>query len=70
MPNTYSQIYVHIIFTVKGRETFINESKREEIQMYITGIVTNKKQTFKEEYIEFLQKFEIDYDDKYLFEFY
>ena len=29
----------------------------------------HKKQTFKEEYIQFLQKFEIDYNKKYLFEF-
>jgi REP element-mobilizing transposase RayT len=29
----------------------------------------HKKQTFKEEYIQFLQKFEIDYNEKYLFEF-
>ncbi len=27
------------------------------------------KQTFKEEYLSFLKKFEIEYDDKYLFEF-
>ena len=30
----------------------------------------HKKQTFKEEYVEFLSKFEIDFEDKYLFEFY
>ena len=30
----------------------------------------HKKQTFKEEYIQFLTKFEVDYDTKYLFEFY
>jgi REP element-mobilizing transposase RayT len=30
----------------------------------------HKKKIFKEEYIEFLAKFEIEYDEKYLFEFY
>ncbi len=30
----------------------------------------HKKKTFKQEYIEFLKKFEIEYDEKYLFEFY
>jgi hypothetical protein len=30
----------------------------------------HKKQTFKEEYIALLKKFEIDYDEKYLFEWY
>ncbi len=152
MPNTYSQIYIQIVFAVKGREHFIKESFREELQKYITGIVSNKKQklyaiycmpdhchllvsikpdisisdlvrdikanssafikekrfapelfswqegfgafsyskyqshqvvdyiinqpvhhtkrTFKEEYVDFLNKYEIDYNEQYLFEFY
>lgn len=152
MPNSYSQIYIQIVFAVKGRECFIKESFREELQKYIAGIVSNKKQklyaiycmpdhvhlfvsmtpalalsdfvrdvkansssfikekkwvnskfnwqegygafsyhkneakdvvsyilnqpehhkkmTFKTEYIDFLEKFEIEYDEKYLFEFY
>src|SRR5687767_10440314 len=44
MPNTYSQIYIQMIFAVKGRECFIKESFREELQKYISGIVSNKKQ--------------------------
>jgi REP element-mobilizing transposase RayT len=151
MPNTYSQLYIQIVFAVKGRQAFIKESFREEVQKYISGIIAVKKQklyaiycmpdhthilvsmkpdiavsdlvrdiksnsssfvkvkgfvkdfswqagfgafsysksqsknvvnyilnqpqhhkkkTFKEEYIEFLEKFEIDYNEKYLFEFY
>jgi len=30
----------------------------------------HKKKTFKEEYLEFLRRFEVDYDEKYLFEWY
>jgi putative transposase len=30
----------------------------------------HKKETFRQEYIEFLEKFEIEYEEKYLFEFY
>ncbi len=30
----------------------------------------HKKQTFRNEYLSFLKKFEIDYDEKFLFEFY
>ena len=151
MPNTYSQLYIQIVFAVHGRKSLIKESIREELQKYISGIVSNhkqkllaiycmpdhthiflsmkpnmaisdlvrkiksnsssflkdrnlvndfswqegfgafsyaksqaknvidyvlnqaehhKKRTFKEEYVEFLNKFEIDYDEKYLFEFY
>jgi putative transposase len=150
MPNTYTQIYVQIVFAVKGRQNLIAKQSREELHKYITGIVQkrgqkmlaifampdhvhiligmktgiaisdlvrdikavsskfinennwvrgrfnwqegygafsyskssidtvikyilnqeehHKKQTFKEEYIEFLEKFEIENDEKYLFE--
>lgn len=151
MPNTYSQIYIQIVFAVNGRRHFIKETFREEVQKYITGIITNKGQkvyaiycmpdhvhilislkpdcsisnlvrdikansfsfiqdktdnpffrwqegygafsysksqaetvtnyilnqpehhcrkTFKEEYITFLKKYEIVYNEQYLFEFY
>lgn len=150
MPNTYTQIYIQIVFAVKGRENCISKNNREELHKYITGIVKNreqkmlsifcmpdhahllvgikpsisvsdlvrdikagssnfvneqkwikgkfcwqegfgafsysrsqidsvakyilnqeehhKKRTFKEEYLGLLQKFEIDFDEKYLFE--
>ena len=44
MANTYSQIYIQIVFAVKGRQNFIKETFREELQKYMTGIITNKKQ--------------------------
>lgn len=152
MSNTYSQLYVQIVFAVKGRQCFIKESFREELQKYMTGIISKKgqklyaiycmpdhshilvsmkpdmavsslirdiksnsssfvkekkwvnslfswqsgfgafsysksrakdvvnyilnqpehhrKRTFREEYLEFLERYEIAYDEKYLFEFY
>ena len=30
----------------------------------------HRKKTFKEEYLDFLQKFQIEYDEKYLFEWF
>jgi putative transposase len=150
MANTYSQIYIQIVFAVKGRQNLIAKEKREELHKFITGIVTNreqkllaifampdhvhilvgmkpnisisdlvrdikagsskfindskwingkfnwqegfgafsysksnldnvvkyilnqedhhKKKTFKNEYLDFLEKFEIEYDEKYVFE--
>jgi putative transposase len=150
MPNTYTQIYIQIVFAVQGRENLISKSNREEIHKYITGIIKqrnqkllsifcmpdhihlfvglkpslaisdlvrdikagssnfingmnwmkghfnwqegfgafsysksqidqvchyilnqeehHKKKSFREEYIEFLQKFAIEYNEKYLFE--
>ena len=153
MANTYSQIFIQLIFAVKGRERLINEEKRDRLEKYLTGIVQNqkqkllaiyanpdhthiligynnlnvlipdlvrdiksnsskmmndenwfngkfnwqggygafsysksqidkvvkyilnqeehhKKQSFKDEYLEFLKKFEIEYKDEYVFEFY
>ncbi|WP_338766710.1 IS200/IS605 family transposase [Bernardetia sp. ABR2-2B] len=150
MPNAYTQLYVQLVFAVKGRNSLIKESFRDELQMYITGIVKqvghkplaiycmpdhlhlliglnpnltisdlvseiktssnkfikekkfvktkfewqrgygaftysksaldnvvnyilnqpkhHRKRTFREEYILLLKKFEIDYEEKYLFE--
>jgi len=150
MASTFSQIYIQIVFAVKGRENLIAKHWKDELHKYISGIITNKgqksiivsgvedhvhvfvglrpamaisdlvrdiknnssnfinekkfikgkfswqegygafsyahsqieqvynyilnqekhhhKQTFKEEYLEFLQKFEIEYNEKYLFE--
>jgi len=44
MGNTYSQIYIQIVFAVKGRQNFIKELFREELQKYMSGIIANKKQ--------------------------
>lgn len=148
--STFSQIYIQVVFAVKGRTSLINQSWEEELYKYITGIVRNseqkmlaingmpdhihfligmkpsccladlireikkssnefikkkkftiskfqwqegygafsyshsqldivikyilnqknhhRKKSFKEEYIEFLRKFEIDFKEEYLFE--
>ncbi|MEZ7498501.1 IS200/IS605 family transposase [Flavobacterium sp. Arc3] len=150
MANTYTQIYLHIVFAVKGRDNLISKNWKDELYKYITGIVTNegqkliaingmpdhihiliglkpdkslsdmvrdvkanssrfindkkwingkfewqtgfgafsynhsqltnvinyiqnqeehhKKKTFKEEYIEFLKAFDVDYKNEYIFE--
>jgi REP element-mobilizing transposase RayT len=44
MANTYTQIYIHIVFAVKGRENLIRGEFKDELHKYITGIVTNKNQ--------------------------
>src|SRR6266496_1353994 len=44
MANTYTQIYLHIVFAVSGRACVVASSRREELQKYITGIVTRKGQ--------------------------
>jgi len=150
--DTYTQIYIQIVFAVKGRQNFIEEHNREELQKYVSGLIQkrnqkllaiyimtdhvhllvgfkpdiavsdlvrdiksissqfisekkwipfkfnwqegygafsysksqidrvvkyilnqedhHKKHTFREEYLDFLQKFEIEFKEKYLFEWY
>ncbi len=51
MPNTYSQIYIQIIFAVRGRERSILEDKRNELEKFITGIVKNRNQKLLSIYI-------------------
>ena len=150
MAGTFSQLYIQVVFAVKGRENLLQKPWREEVFKYMSGIIkgknqkpiivngvidhvhlfiglkpsmplsdlicdvknnaTNfinenkflkgkfswqegygafsyshsqldtvyqyilnqeehhKKKTFKEEYLDFLQKFEIEYDERYLFD--
>lgn len=44
MPNTYSQIFIQIVFAVEGRQNLISPQHREELHKYITGIVSKRKQ--------------------------
>jgi len=44
MANTYTQIYVHIVFSVWGRQSMIRKQWKERLHKYITGIIKNDKQ--------------------------
>ncbi|MBS1509052.1 MAG: IS200/IS605 family transposase [Bacteroidetes bacterium] len=44
MANTFTQLYFHVVFAVKGRANLISHRWKEELYKYITGIVTNKNQ--------------------------
>ena len=43
MANTFTQIYVQVIFAVNGRQNLILESIRNNVEKYICGIVSNNK---------------------------
>jgi len=152
MADSYSQVYIHVVIAVKGRENLISPKWEKELYKYIAGIIRNKGQksiiiggmpdhihafiglkpsmaisdlvrdiknnsskfindngfvrgkfywqegygvfsyshsqvenvynyilnqkehhsgkTFKREYLEYLKEFEVDFDDKFLFEWY
>lgn len=44
MPGTYSQIYIQVVFAVKGRESLLQKPWRTEVFKYISGIIEGKQQ--------------------------
>jgi len=44
MANTYTQIYIQVVFAVQARQNLIRPERKEELQKYMTGIVTRQGQ--------------------------
>jgi len=44
MANTYSQIYIQVVFAVQGRAAVIPESRREDLHRFMTGVVARRGQ--------------------------
>jgi putative transposase len=44
MLNTFQQMFIHVVFAVKGRENLVNDKNRDELQKFITGIIHNRGQ--------------------------
>ena len=42
MPNTYTQLYTHLVFAVKNRQALILPTWEDELHKYITGIVEHR----------------------------
>jgi len=47
MANTFTQLYIHLVFATKGRHNFLLPTFSDEIQKYITGIVQNPRRNCK-----------------------
>ena len=43
MANTYTQLYVQVVFVVKNRHSFIREEWKQELYKYISGIIKNNE---------------------------
>ena len=41
MANTYTQIYIHLVFSPYKRDALIGKEWKDELEKYITGIVQN-----------------------------
>jgi putative transposase len=44
MAGTYTQIYIQIVFAVKGRQNLIAKEWKDDLHKYISGIITGKEQ--------------------------
>ena len=44
MANTYTQIYIQVVFAVQGRQSRIRAQHNDELQKYMTGIISGKGQ--------------------------
>lgn len=42
MANTYTQIHIQFVFAVKNRQSLIHKEWKEQLNKYITGIVSNQ----------------------------
>jgi len=43
MANTYTQIHIHVVFTVQNRDSLILNRWKDELYKYITGIIQYSK---------------------------
>ncbi len=41
MSNTYTQIHIHFVFAIKHRYGIINNTWKDELYKYITGVIQN-----------------------------
>ncbi|REA62085.1 IS200/IS605 family transposase [Dyadobacter luteus] len=43
MANTYSQLYIQLVFAVQGRESLVRKIWKDELYSYIGGIIINNQ---------------------------
>ena len=60
---TYTSLLTHVIFSTKKCFPFITNDLRADLCPYLGGI---RKRTFQEEFLDFLKRHEIEYDERYL----
>ncbi len=45
MSHTFTQMFIHLVFSTKARQRVIRQNFHDELEKYITGIVKNLNQT-------------------------
>ena len=67
MASTLVQQYMHIVFHTKCTSITMREEDLGRIFDYVGGIIHNK-QSFVDEYKQFLDAYHVEYDERYAFE--
>src|SRR5215207_9457590 len=44
MADTYSQIYYHVVFAVRNRESLVTPALKDDLYRYISGIISSQQQ--------------------------
>src|SRR6266550_2699448 len=44
MAGTFTQLYIQVVFAVKGRENLIRQEWKEELHKYLAGVIKGKDQ--------------------------
>lgn len=44
MADTYTQLYFHMVFAVRGRQNHISNKWNDELYKYIAGVIANNGQ--------------------------
>ena len=77
MANTFSQIYLHLVFAVRHGQYLIPKEHKEELHKYITGLVKNRNAKMlavncMPDHIHLFVGFKpsVPFEEKYLFQFF
>jgi putative transposase len=77
MANTYTQIYIHIVFAVAGRFSWqegfggfsYSHSQLSTVIRYIQNQQEHhRRKSFSEEYVELSKRFNVSHDQRYIFQ--
>ncbi len=60
MPQSLSSILIHLVFSTKNREPFINYIRSQKQH--------HRRATFEEEYRALLKRYEIEFDERYVWD--
>jgi len=72
MAQSLSKIYVHLIFSTKNRERTLPDEIRPDLHAYmgstLKGLGCHRVKSFQEELRAFLKAYEIEFDERYVWD--